>query len=298
MDKVGPGGSFGKWPVAVALAGVVEEGALDWDTRANEVFSWWTTDKKDKRWGVTLRHLLTQTSGFSKSGTAAYHKLKLPCMNPAKAASFSLQACARQIYENCMQLSAPGHEFEANKFHIQIAVAMAAQKKGMDALELFENYLYKTVGMSMTHFVGRRNPCTAGGIQSNGVDMDKFLHGYMTYSFLHQSTIRELDTEYVQRRGVKVRTQGFPAYTPYAMGHYSSRAYEAGCSKNITLDVDVQSARGSTGWRGYIDRDTGVYIAALVDNANENQIGQANPIQDVLALVYDAMGQFMPGKLS
>lgn len=58
--------SSSKFPAALAIMGVVADPQvpLTFDTRINEVFDWWSTDPRDNRSLVTLRHLLTFTSGM------------------------------------------------------------------------------------------------------------------------------------------------------------------------------------------------------------------------------------------
>ena len=98
--------SASKFPAAIAIAGAVAEGHLSFDTRASEVFPWWSSDAADKRSGVTLRHLLSFTSGFywvdASSGDAS-------CMSGlAGMLLYTPEACAKQIYEKAPFNFAPG----------------------------------------------------------------------------------------------------------------------------------------------------------------------------------------------
>eukprot|EP00965_Chrysotila_dentata_P196506 6177618-Pleurochrysis_carterae.AAC.3 len=56
--------SSSKFPAALAIAGAVADGHLSFDTRAYELLEWWSSAADDLRSGVTLRHLLTFTSGL------------------------------------------------------------------------------------------------------------------------------------------------------------------------------------------------------------------------------------------
>ena len=56
--------SASKFPAACAIAGAVANGYLTFETKVSKVFAWWTNDPSDRRSRVTLRHLLSFTSGF------------------------------------------------------------------------------------------------------------------------------------------------------------------------------------------------------------------------------------------
>jgi CubicO group peptidase (beta-lactamase class C family) len=63
-----PGASLSKWPAAVMISGLVADGIMSYDDRANKFLPWWATDPSDPRSNVTLRHLLSFTSGFTEDG--------------------------------------------------------------------------------------------------------------------------------------------------------------------------------------------------------------------------------------
>ena len=59
------GASLSKWPAAVMVSGLVANGTLSFDDLASKHLPWWTTDASDSRSRVTLRHLLSFTSGWT-----------------------------------------------------------------------------------------------------------------------------------------------------------------------------------------------------------------------------------------
>ena len=61
-SKLLPMASASKFPAAIAIAGAVADGHLTFDTRAGDVFSWWSSSDADPRSKVTLRQLLSFTS--------------------------------------------------------------------------------------------------------------------------------------------------------------------------------------------------------------------------------------------
>ena len=48
------GASLSKWPSAVMIAGLVNDGTLHWDDLASKYLEWWTTGSSDPRSRVKL----------------------------------------------------------------------------------------------------------------------------------------------------------------------------------------------------------------------------------------------------
>ena len=53
-----------KITTAAAIGAAVAEGYLGWDDRVHQHIDWWTSDEADGRSHVTLKHLLSLSSGF------------------------------------------------------------------------------------------------------------------------------------------------------------------------------------------------------------------------------------------
>eukprot|EP00035_Acanthoeca_spectabilis_P006887 m.130310 g.130310 ORF g.130310 m.130310 type:complete len:184 (+) comp13709_c0_seq1:197-748(+) len=58
------GASLSKWPSAVMISGLVADGILSYDDLASKYLPYWSTEKNDPRSRVTLRSLLSFTSGL------------------------------------------------------------------------------------------------------------------------------------------------------------------------------------------------------------------------------------------
>merc|ERR1712166_126231 len=58
------GASLSKWPAAIMISGLVADGTMSYDDPVNKHLKYWATDEKDVRSKVTLRDLLTFTSGY------------------------------------------------------------------------------------------------------------------------------------------------------------------------------------------------------------------------------------------
>ena len=73
------GASLSKWPAAVMLAGLVSDGTLSFDDLASKHLPFWAKDPADTRSRVTLRHLLTFTSGYKLDGLGLFCKDFMGC---------------------------------------------------------------------------------------------------------------------------------------------------------------------------------------------------------------------------
>ena len=80
------GASLSKWPAAIMISGLVNDGTLSYDDKANKHIKWWTKNPLDKRSHVTLRHLLSFTSGF-------YDDAYVYCES-------DFDTCAKKMYQN------------------------------------------------------------------------------------------------------------------------------------------------------------------------------------------------------
>lgn len=59
--------STSKWPLAMMFVGLVNDGTIhSLDALANEYVPWWTKNASDPKSEITLRHLLSFTSGFGE----------------------------------------------------------------------------------------------------------------------------------------------------------------------------------------------------------------------------------------
>ena len=66
------GASLSKWPAAIMISGLVNDGILSYEDRASKYLPWWTTAWNDTRSAMTLGHLLSFTSGFTRDGMCAH----------------------------------------------------------------------------------------------------------------------------------------------------------------------------------------------------------------------------------
>merc|ERR1711904_11986 len=56
----------------MVVGAMVEEGLLEWDEPLSSYLKWWTKDEKDPRSKITMKYMLSQTSGFGDHGCAYF----------------------------------------------------------------------------------------------------------------------------------------------------------------------------------------------------------------------------------
>jgi|EP00927_Polykrikos_kofoidii_P075244 CubicO group peptidase (beta-lactamase class C family) len=270
MENGGPGTtnvfpvfSAGKWPATVAIAGVVHAGYMTWDTKASEVFDWWTKDAADPRSRVTLANMLNFVDGFVNiEGTFQFTNdpVAQRCLTPGFANFYTPEQCAQQIYETAhyagveqdtyMNATNPGAEpgtwFEYNSYHQQLALAMATKVTGMDARDLLKKYVLDPAGMKDSFWLGGSNPCLSGFLQSTTDDYDSFLRAHTGYKLIPKHIADRTETLVHGANGAKIKQYGSRNMVPFDN-------FAMGCSRN----GDYMTMGGNTG--NAINRATGHY---------------------------------------
>merc|ERR1712166_162315 len=171
--------SSSKFPAALAVAGAVADGHLSFDTYAHQIFPWWSSNPADIRSGVTLRHLLSFTSGFywedASSGNCS-------CIaGLAGSILFTPERCAEQIYRKAPFKFKPGSTFAYNSFHLQVAGAMAAKAAGLTVQGLLHKYLIQKLNLKHTGWLLGQNPMLAAAMHTTADDYDTILSSYLSY---------------------------------------------------------------------------------------------------------------------
>ena len=185
--------SASKFPAATAVAAVVAAGNLTFDTHVHEVFDWWTSDPDNPRSAVTLRHLLSFTSGFYWKDASGV----VPCLEGLGAVTYTPEECAQQIYEQAPFEFTAGSTFSYNSFHLQVAGAMAAKAAGTTVQGMLSKYLIDKLGMKNTKWLVGQNPYLAAGMETTGDDYDKFLQAYLKYEHLPKAVTDEMERDYL-----------------------------------------------------------------------------------------------------
>jgi len=293
LDDVLVMASASKFPAAIAISGAVAAGHLHFETFAHEVFPWWSANASDPRSSVTLRQLLSFTSGFywpdASSGNVS-------CMaGVAGAVRFTPEECAQQIYENAPFPFRPGTTWAYNSFHLQVAAAMAAKAARITVKQLLYKFLIGKLGLQSTGWLVGQNPLLAAGMFTTANDYDIILRSFLNYELLPEPVASQLEIDYLspgspgmQPSGAVVDVNTWCVDLVSYFGHYSMcNWFECiacddpdYCARNDSaIDIHNQSSwltpacraaqvhsdLGLFGFYPLIDRKKGMYM----------QIGQA-----------------------
>ena len=218
--------STSKWPSAMMLAGLVADGTIkSLDSKVHDYVPWWTKNFTDPRAHVTLRHLLSFTSGFGfgKPGNETEHGAR--CMGWHFNISF--EECAQIVYDTTEMWGWPGTVYSYNSNHLKLAGVMAMHASGLSIQELITKYLVKGLRMPHTHcsvesnetgrgLVPDPNPDLAVCLNTTGADYGSFLAGVLRHEVLTPRVIEESEKDYT----VGLMGEGYTLYGDYGFGHF------------------------------------------------------------------------------
>jgi len=245
--------STSKWPVAMMFTGLVNDGTIkSLDSLANEYVPWWTKDKRDNRSQVTLRHLLSFTSGFG-DGSAGQENQTKTCMGNQ---SFGYMECAQNVYSTTKMAGKPGTVFSYNSNHLQLAGAIAVTASGLDIQTIVKKYLLEPYEMTKTKCGrGEKNPEMAVCLTTTGQDYSNFLHRTLTYQVLPKTLVDASEQDYTP-----FMRNAPSLYGLYGFGHWlecfdSVEGYTKTCEK-----AQVHCDPGAFGFYPLIDRTNGYYM--------------------------------------
>ncbi|CAE7597824.1 lovD [Symbiodinium natans] len=249
--------SSSKFPAAMAIAACVAEGHVTFDTFVHEVFPWWTSDPAVPKSRVTLRHLMSFTSGFYSPDTGG----NLPCLG-ANVSEYTAEGCAREIYDLAPFLFEPGTAWAYNSFHLQVAGAMVAHAAGISVQELLHRYLIGPLSLKATTWLGGENPGLAGNMMTTGDDYDRILRAYVGNELIPETVSREMERDYLG--GVRIANSS--TFLVQLLGHYSMCNYFE-CFPPKPSDftdkckaADVHMDAGLFGYYPLVDRTKGMYM--------------------------------------
>jgi len=251
--------SASKFPAATAVVGAVAAGHLGFDTRPGELWPWWTSEVSDPRSRVTLRHLLSFTSGFYWQDAGG----ELPCLAGPTAASYSPEACAREIYEKAPFEFEPGSTWAYNSLHLQIAGAMAAKASNSTVQQLLHRNLIGRLNLTGTKWLGGENPALAGTMITTGDDYDKVLRAYVAYELVPKKLADEMERDYLEG---PVKVANSSAFLSELLGHYSMCTYFECLPPKLSAftpackAANVHVDAGLFGYYPLVDRARGTYM--------------------------------------
>lgn len=217
MDTPIPVASLSKFASVVGILAGAEMSWLDMPVReALNV----TLQPDDSRYGVTLRHLLTFTSGFN-DGLVFHNVLPFQvkkCLNSldlgdytkligfmgSEGSKFTLVECGTAIFKDGTHYGTPGQVWDYNSIHLQIAGAVILKLRGMEAGPFFRKYLFLPAGMNSSVFNGNANPELSAGLRTTPRDLFELMRRLTAGKILSAEQQEAFSTEYAVANNVSI----------------------------------------------------------------------------------------------
>lgn len=271
--------STSKWPSAMMLAGLVEDGTIaSLDDPIHKYLSWWTSHANDPRSKVTFRHLLTFTSGFGDGhpgsvgaglsvGAQRRARLalegrsdrdevirKLDAAPEACSANGDPVKCAKAIYSTVKLIGEPGKVYSYNSNHLQIAAAVAVTATGLNIHQVIDKYLFKAFGMTESVYPGS-NPDLAGALRTTGHDYEQFLSNILSYKARSKALVLESEKD-----ATPFLSDYYTLYGNYGFGHFLFCFDSVAGMTQACRDAKTHLDPGAFGFMPMIDRKIGYYF--------------------------------------
>ncbi|MBT6434597.1 MAG: beta-lactamase family protein [Deltaproteobacteria bacterium] len=251
-----------KWVTAAVILRLVEEGLLGLDNHPQDYLAWWTDDPEDERSRVTVRQLLSFTSGLS--GTP-FGDNTPRCLEDE---STTIALCAQQIYESAFSY-VPGEAYFYGPSHMQVLAAIAEAASGESWADLYSSRVAEPVGMINTEYnwPSTENPRISGGAQTTMQDFQRFAESMLTNAYW-PTTWSEMLIDHTASPGVTFE------YSPMTNGsrgwHYGlgvwleclNPQWDETCER-----VDVISASGLFGFHLWLDLARGHYAVLAMEDS-------------------------------
>lgn len=174
LDTSYESASTSKWVAASVILDLVDRGILKLSDEPAAYLSFWKAE------GVTLAHLLSFTSGYSKEPL---------CFNLPNA---DFADCVERAYDANVDIApAPGSAFDYSSTHLQIAGLMAVRAAGAEGFgEVFAAWQAKTGLFPHGAFdlPSPTNPRLAGGMHWTGEEYLAFLRAIYDGKLLEPKT--------------------------------------------------------------------------------------------------------------
>ena len=250
----------------------IQDGTIEsLDDPLGKYLSWWTKNETDLRSTVTMRMLLSFTSGFggghpgeemntrqAREWRARNSPVQNVYLDACDATSGDVVECAKSIYENVKLIGTPGKVYSYNSNHLQIAAALAVEVSGLKIHDFIDKYLLKPFNMTESYYYGEGCPDFGGDLVTTGADYEKFLHGILSYKPLSQDLVDESEKDYTP-----FLDDYYTLYGDYGFGHFllcfdSYNGFTKECK-----DARVHMDPGAFGFIPYIDRKNGYYLEVV-----------------------------------
>jgi len=259
--------STSKWPIAMMLAGLVDDGTIkSLDSFASDYVPWWSSDRANEaKANITIRQLLSFTSGFDDGEQAGGGSDNSTTCMDNYTSPLGFDGCAKQIYASTNLSGTPGLSWAYNSVHLQMAGAVAIHASKLDIQSVVKKYLFDPYGMNRTTCGnGLPNPQLAVCLQTTGSDYQKFLQAQLTNSVLSERMVVESELDHTPWNRESPQFYGL-----YGFGHFlecfdSQDGFTPACEAAMT-----HCDPGAFGFYPLIDRANGYYMEIVAYETNE-----------------------------
>jgi hypothetical protein len=245
--------STSKWVTSAVILSFVDE--LELDTPAFEAIDWWTDDAADPRSEVTLRHLLSFTSGLQSSTD---HLCVL-------VGAGSFENCVQNIYDAAGDaIAPPGTEFAYGQNHMQVAGLMAIEALDFsDWGAIFAEWKSRTglFPSGVYDVPSASKPLLAGGMHWTGVEYLAFLRQLYAGELLAADAREQMFIDHTPEETVEIvespAAAGAGEAWHYGLGNWREcpfAAWDESCDALARV-----SSPGAYGAYPFIDFEDGYY---------------------------------------
>lgn len=174
--------SASKMVCGYTILKLVDEGLMSLHMRPADVFDFWNA--ADGRQNVTVRHLLSLTSGLTKFPNGFGR-----CTND----TLGIISCANESYHHGFPptFTQPGMTFEYAEASFFVVGAMALQATGLETFnEVFQKYTARLLGIAALkcRYIGRKAD-PGGGLRCSTLEYAKILRAISSKSLLRNKSL-------------------------------------------------------------------------------------------------------------
>jgi CubicO group peptidase (beta-lactamase class C family) len=274
--------SASKMVSGVTLFRLIDAGYLSLDSTTAAVLGWTGTKGQ-----ITLRHLLSFTSGLNPENSCTYQ------------ANMPLADCVALIAEQDL-LGAPGTRFDYGSTHLQVAALMAEVTVGANWNEIFDEQLRKPLQLSpeFLYYAAPRyatnprptNPLLAGGLRASMNDYASLLK--FVYNKGQWQGSQLLSSALFDLQAIEPYPNVIVGTTPDSIGARYGLTAWLECNTPATGCAAISSP-GLFGFTPWLDRNAGYYAILgmeLDDVVADHGIGPRIE-QTLKPLIVDALAR-------
>ncbi|KAJ8602023.1 hypothetical protein CTAYLR_002706 [Chrysophaeum taylorii] len=197
--------SGSKWPGVTALMGCFAANNISIDTKLSKYLDWWTTNASDSRSNVTIRQVLSMTTGMitDPGGDGVFAEianLSVAAFEDCDLEGGNTAQCARAMYEalpsQVVPVYLPGTKFLYTTLGFQWTAAVAEVVEGRPIGDILNAYVLDKAGMSPDCSWSNQdvNPLIGAGLECSARKLDKFVHGMLVDGIVSTKTRLEMET--------------------------------------------------------------------------------------------------------